>query len=187
MNIKPLPSQKLLHILLRYEAETGKLYWKPRASKLFRNGAQSKEWNANIWNGKNAGKEAFQTPLKTGHLYASIFRRKLLAHRVIWKMTYGTEPDVIDHDDGNPANNLLSNLNSVGQTINTRNARMSKNNTSGFNGVTRWRDKWQAKICFNRKTIHLGCFDDIRDAVKSREDANLKYGFHANHGRSALS
>jgi len=32
------------------------------------------------------------------------------------------------------------------------------------------------------KAVHLGFFDDKDDAIAARKAANIKYGFHANHG-----
>lgn len=57
------------------------------------------------------------------------------------------------------------------------NTRLCKNNTSGRTGVS-WdsaRNKWAAKITKNRKSISLGRFDSYEDAVKARENGELKY------------
>jgi len=35
------------------------------------------------------------------------------------------------------------------------------------------------------KTIHLGRFDKFEDAVAARKAADIKYGFHPNHGKSS--
>ena len=34
------------------------------------------------------------------------------------------------------------------------------------------------------KQIHLGYFDDKKDAIAARKAAEVKYGFHKNHGRN---
>jgi hypothetical protein len=51
------------------------------------------------------------------------------------------------------------------------------NNTSGRRGVSfnRRRQKWEAYIRFSGKHYHLGHFDEFKDAVKAREDAEEKY------------
>lgn len=60
------------------------------------------------------------------------------------------------------------------QTINQR---LRKTNTSGHKGIT-WetrRNKWLAKITLNRKSIHLGNFEKIEDAIEARNKAEIKY------------
>ena len=59
------------------------------------------------------------------------------AHRIIWVLTYGSISSemVIDHLDGNPFNNLISNLNLKTQEDNTRNRRQQKSSKTKVNGV----------------------------------------------------
>jgi hypothetical protein len=61
---------------------------------------------------------------------------------------------------------------------------LRKNNKSGFNGVCfdKSKNKWKSSIHFNNKEIHLGRFYNLADAIKCRKQANIKYGFHENHG-----
>lgn len=52
-----------------------------------------------------------------------------------------------------------------------------KNNTSGRTGVS-WDKKgkaWRAHISINRKRVFLGSFSSFEEAVKVREEAELKY------------
>lgn len=184
MKISVTPPKELLEEYLMYVPESGELFWKRRDVSQFEGGIQSPEHNAAIWNGRFAGKPV-NAPLATGHKTARIAGKTFLAHRLIWKMAYGADPNVIDHIDGDPSNNRLSNLRSVRQTENTRNGRLSKNSTSGYNGVTfdKRRNKWVAVIMVDRKKIHLGQFDILEDAVKARGDANRLHGFHINHGK----
>ena len=65
----------------------------------------------------------------------------------------------------------------LNQIADTR--KINKNNKSGITGVS-WnssRSKWEAKITFKQKTIHLGRFDNKRDAINARKKAEKKY-FH---------
>lgn len=54
---------------------------------------------------------------------------------------------------------------------------LNKNNTSGFRGVSYWKDrgKYRAYIKFQRKDIFLGNFDRIEDAVEARLIAEKEY------------
>jgi hypothetical protein len=182
---KPYPPKHVLLQLLRYEPETGKLFWKERPVSMFSDGAQSAVHNAAIWNGKNAGNEAFITSLLHGHRYAGLNGKKVLAHRIIWKMVHGEEPPTIDHINGDPSDNRLVNLRAATPVQNGQNSRRRKNNTSGVMGVA-WeprRLKWCVRIHLKYRNKHVGYFDDFDTAVAARKAAEAKYGFHPNHGR----
>ena len=66
----------------------------------------------------------------------------------------------IDHIDGNPSNNKLSNLRDVPHRINIQN-RKSKTtrNKSGFLGVVQRGNKFAAHIHRNGKQIYLGLYE----------------------------
>ena len=71
---------------------------------------------------------------------------------------------------------ILENMKYVdGTSVTMLEARMARppiaTNTSGYNGVyhNKKTGKWTAQIGFKGKTYHLGCFDNIEDAVKARK------------------
>jgi hypothetical protein len=55
--------------------------------------------------------------------------------------------------------------------------KIGKNNKSGFTGVSynKSRKKWWSRLRVQGKTIYLGTFDRIEDAVKARKKAEKKY------------
>ena len=61
---------------------------------------------------------------------------------------------------------------------NSRNQKIRrKNNTSGFKGVY-WhkaRKKWRVQITVDGKNMHLGSFDDKKDAAQAYNDAAVQY------------
>lgn len=179
-------SPELLKKLLRYEPETGKLFWLKRTSDMFESGKLPAQHRCNIWNSKYAGKEAFCID-GNGYITGKIFNTYLKAHRVAWALFYGEFPnEQIDHIDGNRANNKISNLRAVSQAENSKNAKLTDANTSGVVGVWWYkrREKWCAEIMCNYKKIHLGYFNEFQEAVAARKNAEKKYGFHPNHGRA---
>jgi hypothetical protein len=183
MATKLLPAQDVLNQLLSYNPETGKLFWKERPVEMFSDGKQSAARNAAIWNGKHAGKEAF-TATSRGYKVGRIGDHGFFAHRVIWKMVYGTEPDRIDHEGGSRDNNRLSKLMDVTEKMNGMNKSIPSNNTSGIIGVYRDnRRGWRAAIQVDGRQKHLGSFASIEEAAKARKLAEIRYGYHANHGR----
>ena len=87
---KPLPDANLLRQLLRYDPVTGSLVWRERAREMFNSDARWKGWNKRC-----AGKEAgVIDPI--GYRKITLFGRQWLAHRLMWKMLTGEEPDCID-------------------------------------------------------------------------------------------
>jgi hypothetical protein len=184
MAANPLPDQETLLKLLRYEPETGKLYWLERSIEMFSHCKQGAVRHCRAWNTKNAGNEAFTAISEYGHLRGCINRQFVHAHRVAWKMAYGEDPIWIDHIDHNPQNNRLSNLRSVTHKENMRNGRLRRTNKSGQTGVCfNERDnRWVAGIVVDGRTIGLGYYRKKSDAVSARLEAEVRYGFHPNHG-----
>lgn len=58
-------------------------------------------------------------------------------HRIIWKMHYGEIPtgNVIDHIDGDRCNNKIENLRIVEPRVNSQNAKLRSDSTTGVVGV----------------------------------------------------
>ena len=183
---KPLPTPELLRKLLRYEPDTGKLFWRERTPDLFSSGKHSAAHRCNRWNSRYRGEEAFTANVGLGYLVGGIFDRLHRAHRVIWAMETGAWPlEDIDHINGVRDDNRMINLRAVSRTENMRNAKMPKSNTSGTVGVLCHNPtgRWRAEIKVDGKALHLGLFDKKSDATAARKAAEVKYGFHPNHGR----
>ena len=88
----------------------------------------------------------------------------------------------VDHIDHNRSNNVWLNLRNVASRDNQMNMtnRVSK---LGNQGVRQLKSgKYHAYIMANRKQLTLGSYEELSDAVKARKEAELKYGFHVNHG-----
>lgn len=119
-----------------------------------------------------------------GYRVINIGGSQRLAHRIIWLIVNGSLPTQIDHIDRNRSNNAISNLRDVSAYTNQRNMSLSKNNTSGVNGVRVLPSgRYCAYIFNNRKQISLGTYDTLEEAKLAREKANSKYGYTSTHGR----
>jgi len=126
-------------------------------------------------------------PHTGGYLRVKIDRKDYLAHRLAYLYMKGWMPVEVDHEDHIRDNNSWGNLKPATHIINGRNKALTSTNTSGVCGV-HWdksRGKWQAGAMVDGKTIHLGRFDKFEDAVAARKAADIKYGFHPNHGKSS--
>jgi hypothetical protein len=110
-------------------------------------------------------------------------RRLTYLHRKVLGIT---DPKVVvDHRDGDGRNNRRANLRPCtnGENVRSRH-RFNLNNTSGYRGVKKiGESRWSACIKFNRKRIHLGCFDSPEDASNAYKNAASTYfGEFANGG-----
>lgn len=111
-------------------------------------------WRVSVWSGRNyktekikAGDVAgiFRTNTQGGKFcIVKLDKRGYVISRVIWQIFYGEIPEgmVIDHLDGNPYNNKLSNLEMKTSSANNKNKKKRKDNTTGVNGVCRTRSKY---------------------------------------------
>lgn len=181
-----LPDQETLALLLDYNPDTGILTWKERPASMFTDGYMSAQGRANNWNSKLAGTEAIGYIHTTGYKYGKLEGKTVKAHRVAWKLYHGKDPvNDIDHINGDRADNRICNLRDATDQVNRMNTKRYKNNKSGVIGI-HWHNqnnKWRARITVKGKIIELGCFEDIENAKKARAEAEIKYGFHPNHGR----
>lgn len=102
-------------------------------------------------------------------------------HRVVLGNPAGL---VCDHISGDTLDNRSKNLRAVTSQENSKNCKKGINNTTGRLGVSVTpKGKFRAYINVGSKQIHLGHFELYEDAVLAREDAEILYGFHKNHGR----
>lgn len=175
----------LLRQLLRYEPETGLLFWKDRPAAMF-NGPRDQSHSAANWNARHGGKLAFTARARGGYYQGSLHNRMYRAHRVVWALHYGEWPvDHIDHINGDTADNRIQNLREVSNAENARNAKRYATNTSGEMGVywSKALQKWRVQIQAQAKLTHIGYFDNFDEAVAARKSAEARHNYHANHGR----
>lgn len=157
--------------LFRYDYETGVLYWRWRV-------------NSRVPKTLEAGTQRKSND--DGYMNVSVNGRYYPVHRVVMLMCYGFygEGLEVDHINHVRNDNRLFNLRFVTHGENMRNKSVSSKNTSGVTGVSfsKAKKKYVARITVNWKVIHLGVFETLEEAAAARREAELKYGFHSNHG-----
>ena len=168
----PEITKEYLDSILRYEPDSGILYWRVRRG-------------SNVLAGDVAGGMTTD-----GYIRVAIKRKLYGAHNLIWIISTGKHPiDILDHEDHDPSNNRIGNLREATDKQNHQNRKLPVSNTSGVIGVN-WfnlRGYWHSKITVNGVRIHLGSHDSFLDAVAARKSAQAKYGFHENHGKAVVS
>jgi hypothetical protein len=102
------------------------------------------------------------------------------AHRIAYELHFGITVAAelqVDHRCRNRRCVNVNHLQLVSNKENQENRGLSKNNTSGYRGVSwhRRNQKWQASICHNGQTHYLGYFDTVESAAHAAREARLKY------------
>lgn len=132
--------------MLRYEPDTGLLFWADAAHKSVR--------------GKRAG------TFNRGYVLVMYKSKFYKAHRLAWLLTHGSWPkEMIDHIDGDPSNNKLNNLRDVNNHINQCNRHKARvDSKSGLMGASPYRNKWRSQIKRNGVIKYLGVFNTAQEA-----------------------
>jgi len=171
---------ELLRDVFRYDEETGDLIWKFRPRDDF-----TSQRGFSVWNKRCSGAKAGWS--NDGYRVVKVLGKKMQAHRVIWAIYHGKFPSTIDHINGNRSDNRIANLREVSVAENNRNLRVRKDNRTGVTGVypAPRKGAWRATIAFEGKDFQLGTFNEFSSAVEARKAAEIKFGYHENHGRRA--
>ena len=159
-------SQKELKRILHYCPETGVFTWLVSRGRI------------------SVGTIAGATN-NLGYCQIGINKTLHLAHRLAWLYMTGEFPsDQIDHLNHVRDDNAWPNLRGATQLINSRNTTKRSDNKSGIVGVcfVSRENKWLSFIHHDGKCIHLGYFNCITAAAIARKAAEIKYGYHVNHG-----
>ena len=134
---------ELLNKYLTYDKETGNLYQSKKRPKI---------QVGSIAGGINA----------YGYRYIQLEGKKYPAHHIVWLIETGNLPKkILDHIDGNPLNNNLSNLREATVKQNNENRKAQRNNKTGYKGVSfnKRLQKYVAQIQHNYQPIYIGIYN----------------------------
>lgn len=106
---------------------------------------------------------------------STVFLHRVILSRVLNRPLLSREH--VDHKNNNSLDNRRSNLRLATPLQNAQNARIRKDNTSGYKGVfwDKHAQKWRARIRVNKRYKYLGCFDTPEDAYKAYCQASRIY------------
>lgn len=157
---KPILTQSRLRELFDYNPETGvftRLKLSGRRAKLT---------------------DPVGTPDGFGYLRVTIDSSKERLHRLAFLYMTGVLPGLeVDHINRNRSDNRWINLRLVTPMQNRQNLSLDSRNSSGATGVTWFAPSasWRVRIAVAGKTIHLGHFRLLPDAIEARRAAKSVY------------
>lgn len=140
--IKYLEREHLIVEFLSYDEESGQLIWQKRPPY------------SRIIVGNRAGNR-----LRNGRSLVKLNGSLLYVHHIIWWLVYSKWPtDELDHANGDPTDNRISNLREADRFKNTQNSRYR--GIAGLKGAypLAHGDRWFSRITANGKSIYLGIF-----------------------------
>lgn len=106
-----------------------------------------------------------------------ILGKRYLLHKIVYMWHYGTMPNVVDHIDGNSANNRIENLRAATKSENSLNKKVRADSSTGIKNVTWYKPlkKWVVNLSVNKKRKHIGYFEDLELASLVALEAMEKF------------
>ena len=107
-----------------------------------------------------------------GYRRIRILGKNYFASRLAWLYMTGEWPPEgfqVDHKDTDKLNNKWENLRLLTPEQNSRNYGPQCNNTTGFKGVCKRENKFEANIFHNGKLEYLGTFNTAKEASDAYE------------------
>lgn len=166
MGARLLTAERLREVL-DYDPETGLFVWKMKTADCVHVGS--------IAGGMD----------EKGYIRMRVDGRRYRAHRLAWLWMTGEWPSRgIDHRDTDRANNRWANLRVASSSQNIANSRLRSDNTSGFKGVSKFKNgQWRAEVGTPSGRHYLGLFPCPAAAHLAYVVAAAKY--HGEFARAA--
>lgn len=134
---------------------------------------------------RKAGEHA-DSHMNGGYRTVYVAGKLRLAHRVIWAMAHGRDPDgFLDHINGDTLDNRIENLREVSHSQNMLNKKIYKNSNSGASGIHLRSDNgmWRAYISLDGKRRYLGQYATKEEAQAALNPVREK--LHGEYARAA--
>lgn len=97
--------------------------------------------------------------------YVQLGDKQYASYRVIYALEFGVFPAAIDHINGNPNDNHISNLREATPLLNSQNLRKAmKCSKTGVLGVSPRKGKFIATLNVNGRQMYCGTFTNACDA-----------------------
>lgn len=163
MKIKSLPSQE--YLLDCFEHIGPHLIWLERPAEHFHTYATFERFNRDF-----AGTIAGSLDKRTGYIAIYVNNITYLAHRLVYKIHTGVDPDIIDHKNRIRHDNRFENLRNGTHTDNMNNKRMYKTNKSGHSNISEAPTGWIVRDRINGKRIYVGIYPSLKEAIRAKKE-----------------
>jgi hypothetical protein len=163
--MQPVLTADRLRSVLDYDRETGCFSWRVTGRGIARLGAK-----AGAFSDAGGGRKYIKIRID-GRLY--------FAHRLAWFWVHGSWPErEIDHADSDGTNNRIGNLRLASSSQNKWNARVRRDNTSGFKGAVKdWGGGWAAQIAVCGVYRRISGFGSAAEAAAAYDElARVAFG-----------
>ena len=161
--MKPLPDYDELHRIFCYDPETGLLTSKIRRSTRLDVG------------------DVVGTNDAQGYITITLHYKKYKAHRLIYKMMTGEDPEFIDHINQDRSDNRWVNLRSCTALQNRYNSKCKSPHKDIF--ITDRKSPYRVRVRYDGKRINVGSYATLEEAIIARDEVLAKYhGEFANYG-----
>lgn len=120
---------------------------------------------------------------KDGYRVITIDYSEHRGHQLVWLLETGAYSEkILDHKDGNPANNRIDNLRETDHQGNSQNRQgPNKGKFGGLPiGVYPRGDRFYAEIRVNKKPVKLGTFATVAEAENAHLIARRKHYLNSN-------
>ena len=181
---KPLPTIEYLRECFDYDPGTGELRWIMRPRSHFSSNSRWKHFGE-VFVGRVAGRLNSR-----GYRRVTITldgsRYDLGRYSIAWAMVKGEWPlNGLDHRNRVRGDDRLGNLREATPREQNQNRGLQLNSTSGFMGVSRRGNKWEAQIMVDGRGYYLGRFPTPEAASAAYLEAKKRYHLYQPIPRAA--
>lgn len=165
MNKEKISAGEDLIKQLRYDSETGQLFWTRKRAN-------------NIDLTKPAGSVNGKGYVNIGITVDSGKKWSFKAHTLVWRVVTGTWPDKqLDHVNRNRVDNRIENLRLVTDQENKMNKGVQINNALGLQNIVMHGNSYRVQVMLYGKFITSKTFRTLEQAIAHRDAIRLQYGF----------
>ena len=130
---------------------------------------------------------AIRPAANNSYMRVTVSGQSYFAHRIIWKLQTGNDPDRIDHINGNTWDNRLANLRNVETRSNALNKSLPNDRVAPY-GVFRKDGLWCVREAKPGGRKIIGRFKRLKSAAicRKKSESASQFDYNVNHSRMSF-